>query len=216
MPSPAVTAPLAAVVPSPFEVAPTAAQAPFSFAPFAPFAPVAPASLETAPAREALDTKADSVEVDLGEQTSREASVEPAVRGPYASALSASELLARAAAMGPARPSWESMVLPDDPILDEKRTPHVTERRARLTRVVKITLGACLGVCVLALGVSAISGDSSPPAAADATTVGKTVASKGIVPIEPLDGTRHGKAVRRVAPAVTTAAIVRPSSPKRR
>jgi hypothetical protein len=113
--------------------------------------------------------------------------------------------------MGPARMTWESIVLEADPVLSEKRQPHVTERRERLTRIVKITLGACVAVCAIALGVSALSGDSSATApAAAAPAVGKTVASKGIVPVEPLDGTKHGKAVRHIAPSVTTAAFVRP------
>jgi hypothetical protein len=133
---------------------------------------------------------------------------EPA-RGQYSSAPSAEELLERAAALGPARMTWESIVLPADPILHEKSTPHVAERRARLTRMVKIGLGACLGVCVLALGVSALSGDAAAPPVAAADAGAKTVPSKGIIPVEPLDGTRHAKAVRRVAPAVTTAAFVR-------
>lgn len=181
---------------------------------------VAPVFAET-PARESFDTKADSVEIEVESQrapeTSRdpqpigaEASAEP-MRAPYESALSSNELLERAhaAALGPARMTWESIVIPD-PILDEKRQPHVAERRARLTRVVKYTLGACLGVCVLALGVSALSGDSSSsPVPVASASVGKTVPSKGIVPVEPLDGTKHAKAVRRSAPAVTTAAIVR-------
>lgn len=192
---------VAAVVPPPLEV-PVA------------LSPVSPVSEEpVALVREALDTKADEIEVEIGEATAREPNLElPAARGPYASAPSTGELLERAAALGAMRTNWESIVLPDDPILDEKRTPHVTERRARLTRVVKITLGACLGLCVLAVGVSAISGDSSPRAAApaDSSAVGKTVASTGIVPVESLDGTKHAKAVRRVAPAATTAAIVRP------
>ena len=107
--------------------------------------------------------------------------------------------------------TWESIVLPADPVLDEKQQPHVAERRARLTRIVKVTLGACLGVCVLALAVSAISGsgDSSVSTAEAAATAGKTVASKPIVPIETMDGAKRRKA-RPFTPAVTTAAIVRP------
>jgi len=187
--------------------------------PPAAFAPVSN-PFEAPAARDAFRTNADSIEVEMESQrapeTQRDAvpaftGIEP-VRGPYASAPSASELLERAAAMGPARMTWESIVLTADPVLDEKRTPHVAERRERLTRVVKMTLGACVAVCALALGVSALSGDASAatsraPASAAA---GKTVASKGVVPVEPLDGTKHGKAARRVAPAVTTAAIVRP------
>ena len=209
----------------PRPVAPAPAPAPFAvpnpFAADGPFAGADPF------AREPYATKADSVEVEVQNErapkTYRDATgpvdvsvsaAPPPMRGQYASSPSTNELLERAAALGPARMTWESIVLPDDPILHEKRTPHVAERRARLTRVVKITLAACLGVCVLALGVSALSGDSSDSRDSSATatasaSVGKTVASKGIVPVEPLDGTKHGKAARRVAPAVTTAAIVR-------
>jgi hypothetical protein len=206
-----LASPVAFAIPSPF-----AADGPFADA-----------------ARESYETKADSVEVDVpserAPETYRDATgpvapqgpvtPTPPMRGQYASSPSASELLERAAALGPARMTWESIVLPSDPVLHEKRTPHVMERRARFTRVVKMTLAACLGVCVLALGVSAISAvssdstnahDSSAAATASAALgIGKTVASKGIVPVEPLDGTKHGKAARRVAPAVTTAAIVR-------
>jgi hypothetical protein len=185
--------------------------------PPAAFVPV-PAPVEASSARDPFRTNADSVEVEIESQrapeTQRDAvsaftGSEP-VRGPYASSPSATELLERAAAMGPARMTWESIVLVSDPILSEKRQPHVAERRERLTRVVKMTLGACVAVCALALGVSALSGDASAKTTAAATSLGKTVASKGIVPVERLDGTKHGKAARRVAPAVTTAAIVRP------
>jgi hypothetical protein len=201
-------------------LAPAPAPAPVLFAPApAPvlFAP-APAPLPVA-ARESFRTKADSIEIEMESQRAPEthrdappafAATEP-MRGPYASAPSANELLQRAA-LGPARMTWESIVLPADPILDEKRQPRVAERRARFQRGVKIALGACLGLCVLAIGVSALSGDSSSSSksAASESSVGKTVASKGIIPVEPFDGTKHAKAVRRVAPAATTAAIVRP------
>jgi hypothetical protein len=213
VPTPAASAPAPApfAVPSPFAAdGPFAASNPFAAAIVPVAAPAAEPVADVS--RESYRTKADSIEVDV---LSDRAPVE-AMRGQYASSPSASELLERAAALGPARMTWESIVLPADPILHEKRTPHVTERRARLTRVVKITLAACLGVCVLALGVSALSGDSNDAhgSSASATTtasaaLGKTVASKGVVPVEPLDGTKHGKAARRFAPAVTTAAIVR-------
>jgi hypothetical protein len=188
-------------------------------APPAAFAPTPnPFEAAVTGARDAFRTNADSIEVEVESQRAPEtqrdvmpafATSEP-VRGPYASSPSANELLERAAAMGPARMTWESIVLVADPVLDEKRQPHVAERRERLTRVVKMTLGACVAVCALALGVSALSGDASPKAVAVTASIGKTVASKGIVPVEPLDGTKHGKAVHRVVPAVTTAAIVRP------
>lgn len=176
--------------------------------------------------REPFRTKADSVDIEMESQRAPEtqrdeapafAATEPCavpVRLPYPSAVSTNELLERAAAMGPARMTWESIALEADPVLSEKRQPHVAERRQRLTRVVKMTLGACVAVCALALGVSALSALSGNSSAAAQTepgpAVGKTVASKGVVPVEPLDGTKHGKAVRHVAPSVTTAAFVRP------
>ena len=165
--------------------------------------------------RDSFDTSAD-LDIEL-DQTARGTSMDEALhaaappppRVTYGSAPSAGELLERAAALGPARMTWESIVLPDDPILDEKRLPRVVERRARLTRVVKITLGACLGLCVLAVGVSALSGDPSSKSDASAA-IEKSVPSKGIVSVESLDGAKRGKLNRRVAPAATTAAIVRP------
>lgn len=177
-------------------------------------------AIEDAPARESFRTKADSIEVQMESQRAPDAmnaslAAREPMRAPYTSAPSSTELLERAAALGPARMTWESIVLPTDPILDEKRQPRVAERRARLTRIVKATLGACVGLCVLAVGVSAVSGDPSPtPAASTSSTMGKTVASKAVVPVEPLAIAKHAKAVRRTAPAVTTAAIAR--GPKRR
>lgn len=203
---------------------PFAAANPFDVpSPFAaPFAAPAAEPLAAPPAREPFPTTADSVEVEIESQSAPATFREPApvsgesapapqapVRSQYSSSPSAGELLERASALGPARTTWESIVLPADPILHEKRTPHVAERRARLTRMVKIGLGACLGVCVLALGVSALSGDASAAPVAASEALAKIVPSKGIIPVEPLDGTRHAKVVRRVAPAVTTAAIVR-------
>jgi hypothetical protein len=182
----------------------------------AAFVPVLDTAADTAPAttREPFRTKSDSVEVSLDSVRgpSMDAKQEP-MRSPYASSPSANDLLERAAALGPARMTWESIVLTSDPILDEKRTPHVAERRERLTRVVKLALGACLAMCVVAAGVSAVSGDSTSTAqssAASSVGTAKTVASKGIVPIEPLDGAKRGKAVHRPTPTVATAAIVRP------
>ena len=186
--------------------------------------PPAPNPFEAAAAgREPFRTNADSIDIEVESQRAPEtqrdaapafAATEPGaepVRRPYASAVSTNELLERAAAMGPARMTWESIALEADPVLSEKRQPHVAERRQRLTRVVKMTLGACVAVCAIALGVSALSGNSSASAQTEpAPAVGKTVASKGVVPVEPLDGTKHGKAVRHVAPSVTTAAFVRP------
>jgi hypothetical protein len=222
----AIAAPLAVAAPVAL-AAPLTVTAPLAFAPtvalpMPPGIPVpplfatsvtsdAPAAIALAPeaARDPFRTKADSVEIEVESHRAPVASAAP-TRAAYPSSPSANELLERAAALGPARMTWESIVLPADPILDEKRQPRVAERRARLTRVVKIALGGCLAVCVLALGVSALSGDASAAPAATAAAVGKTVPSKGIVPVEPMDGSKRVKAPRRTAPAVTTAAIVRP------
>lgn len=132
----------------------------------------------------------------------REVSRAPVARAPYPSAISTSELLQRAASLGPARNTWESIALPADPILDEKRQPHVAERRERFTRMVKVGLGACLAVCVVALGVSALSGDAAASTTAStpitaAAVRSNTVPAQAIVPIEKLDDTRHAKAPRR-------------------
>lgn len=184
-------------------------------APFAPSAPVASPD-DTVQTREAFRTKADSIEIEMDENAKR-ASLSLRAAGDsresresYPPPPSTGELLARAAALGPARMTWESIVLPADPILDEKRQPHVAERRARLTRFVKIGLGACLAMCVVAVGATAMSGDNTSEKTPASAAIGKNVASKGVVPVEPLEGTKHAKVVRRVAPAVTTAAFVRP------
>lgn len=202
-----MTAPAPLALAAPPVSVPLAPAAPFA-APAAPFAaPAAPVAAPVAaaiPEREAFATQADSIEVEVGESIAHDGA-----RTAYASAPSANELLERAAALGPMRMTWESIVLPTDPILNEKRQPHVAERRARLTRVVKGALGVCLGLCVLALGVSALSGDTTAVPVAAAATLGKTVASKGIVPIERFDGAKHAKAARRVTPVATTATMVR-------
>jgi hypothetical protein len=133
---------------------------------------------------------------------------EEPLRGPYASSPSADELVARAAARGPRR-TWESLATTGDPILDEKGQPHIAERRARLTRFVKGTVGGCLALCVVAIGVSALSRDASARTSTSTVSAGRTVASERVVPIEPLDGTKHGKATRRSTTTVPTGASVR-------
>jgi negative regulator of sigma E activity len=133
---------------------------------------------------------------------------ERVMRGQYDSAPSSRELLARAALHEPARMSWESIIVAVDPVLDEKRTPHVAERRARFTHAVKIGLAACVGICVVALGVSALSGDASP-SAGSATATGsfaKTSPSLAVVTVESMSGAKRGKARRHApAPGVTAA-----------
>ena len=168
---------------------------PLAFSAFA--APRAPADLGDTTLRDALGAyPADATLQDAP----------PVSRDLYPSSPSARELVERAAALGLARPSWDSMVLPVDPILDEKRQPRVTERRERFTRMVKVGLAACVAVCVLAIGVSALSGPASastPSAASAAAALDKTVPSKAVVPVEGLEGTKHAKAVRK-APAVAS------------
>ena len=172
--------------------------------PFQAFAapPPAPNTIGESTLREPLSNMSGVVDVDLSLPP-------PTARAPYPSAISTHELLARAAALGPARTTWESIVLPVDPILDEKQLPHVAERRERFTRMVKIGLGACVAVCVVALGVSALSGDASAATPASVAEARNTVPAQSIVPIERLDGQRHAKAARfpRFVPA--TAAVSR-------
>lgn len=87
----------------------------------------------------------------------------------------------------------------NDPVLLEKRTPQVAERRARLTRVVKITVGACIGVCVLALGISVFSGE---PSAAAASSPSVKTPSKTVVSVERLSLASHGRAGKQVTATI--------------
>ena len=196
-------APPLAFAPSPVAFAVT------SPLPFGSFVepPAPPSAVGESTIRESLLTSPDGVGVDVAvSPESRQPASRGPARRPYASAISTNELLERAAAMGPSRMAWESIVQPSDPILDEKRQPHVAERRERFTRLVKIGLGVCLAVCVVALGVSTLSDDSGSSASSESTMSAKTVPAKAIVPIEPLDGTKHGKVVRRLAPTATAIA----------
>ena len=143
-------------------------------------------------------------------------------RAPYATmSISAREILERAATLKAVRLTWESIVPPADPILDEKRQPHVVGRRKRFTRMVKVGLGGCLAVCAAALGLCAFA-DESPAASSSASSssspteatssasseaLSKTVPAKAVIPVEALECLKHGKASRRSSPAVATAAI---------
>ncbi len=125
-------------------------------------------------------------------------------------------LLERAAELGPARLSWESIVLPNDPVLRAKSEPEVAERRARLRRVVKGTLGVCGGMCLIALVVSIVSGGPETANAATAASVANTVPAKAEVPVTKRDGATRTKAAA-VAPApVTTVAARRFVAPVKR
>jgi hypothetical protein len=119
-----------------------------------------------------------------------------------AHAPSTSDLLERAARLGPARPTFESIVLPNDPILLEKMQPAAAQRRARFRKVVKATLGACLALCVIAIGASALS-PSEASASEGNTMSARTAPARPVVTIEKLDDAKRGKAV--TSHAVTAA-----------
>lgn len=77
-------------------------------------------------------------------------------------------LLRRAAALPPMRASFQSLTLWADPIVGLKRAPDVAARRARFTRVVKLTVGICLAICMLAAVVHVATGTAraaAPPRA---------------------------------------------------
>jgi hypothetical protein len=107
---------------------------------------------------------------------------------------STAALLERAARLGPVRMTWESIVLPSDPILGEKMQPRVAERRARFRKIVTVALGGCLALCVAAIGVSLISGGTSTGDTSNASASLRTAPATAFVPIEKLDITKHGRA----------------------
>lgn len=128
-------------------------------------------------------------------------------------APSTRDLLERAARLGPPRPTFASIVLPNDPILAEKMQPHAAQRRAKLTKVVKATLGACLAVCVAALVATALSGGEASAASSEAAEIGaRTAPATRIVSIEKLDDARRAKAAK--ARVTTTTASTRVSKKK--
>ncbi len=126
-------------------------------------------------------------------------------------APSRQDLLQRAAELGPARMTWENIVLPADPILGEKMQPRVAERRARFRKIVKVALGACVAFCLVATVASAVSSTSasSSTASTSSATV-KTAPASGVVPVEKLE-----VVMRTKAPSKVTAAV-RPRMPKKR
>jgi hypothetical protein len=115
-------------------------------------------------------------------------------------------LLERAAQLGPMRPTLESIALPSDPILGEKMKPRVAERRARFTKLVKATVGACVAVCVAALLVSIVSGDPGTANAATRPLPGKTSPAVLVASVETLDAPTLDKAPRKAA-AVAKASV---------
>ena len=118
-------------------------------------------------------------------------------------APSTSDLLERAARLGPARPTFESIVLPNDPILLEKMQPVAAQRRARFRKVVKATLGACLALCVLALGATALSPGEASASESGSKVSARTAPARPVVSIEKLDEAKRTKAV--TSHAVTAA-----------
>lgn len=115
-------------------------------------------------------------------------------------------LLERAAALGPARPTWASFVPTSDPVLEAKMKPQIAERRARFQKIVKGTLAACGAMCLVALIVTAVSGgEPTAKAASRSEGANKTAPTKSVVSVESMAGAKRSKAVRTAAPAVTTA-----------
>jgi hypothetical protein len=120
-------------------------------------------------------------------------------------APSREDLLQRAAALGNARMTWESIVLqPTDPILQDKMQPRVAERRARFRRMVKVGLGACVAFCLVATAATALS--SGTPSQT-ASSVAKTAPAVGVVTIEKLDLAARAKATGHVTAAARPATL---------
>lgn len=116
---------------------------------------------------------------------------------------STQDLLARAQRLGPARPTLESILLPTDPILGAKLEPRIAERRMRLTRYVKATLGGCVALCVAALVATATSGEAS--AAPRSSSVAVATPITRAPSVEALSGSTIAKATRGTDAAKITA-----------
>jgi hypothetical protein len=170
---------------------PPAVPAPLAFAVTAPLAFPVP---ELTSAFEAPRDTVASVDVELEVAEVRPPNASIVDAGP-----SAQVLLDRAAALGPVRPTWESFVLPSDPVLGEKMTPHVAERRARFRRVVKATLGACVGLCVVSLLAVALGGGNEAKAAPRAAATVKTTPSTAVTTVEKMDYAKREKAPHETA-----------------
>ncbi len=123
------------------------------------------------------------------------------------------DLLERAASLGPARPSMDSIVVPSDPVLQAKSSPEIAERRAKLRRIVKGALGACGALCVVALVLTIVSGGPETANAATSAMISNTMPSKSDVPVEKIDARSRGKAA---ASFVQNAVAVRRLTGKRR
>lgn len=164
-------------------------------------------NLVTSPSNAVNVSTSGSVDVPMSEEealmdTQADLSAPLAVLDPHAP--STSDLLERAARLGPARPTFESIVLPNDPILLEKMQPAAAQRRARFRKVVKGTLGACLALCVLAIGVSALSPSEASASESGSKVSARTAPARPLVTIEKLDDAKRTKAVTS---HVVTAAV---------
>jgi hypothetical protein len=108
-------------------------------------------------------------------------------------APSREDLLARAVALGPPRPTLDNITFAaTDPILGAKMQPRVAERRARFRKVVKVALGVCVACCLVATGATALSTNE---AHARTSGVGvKTAPASGATPVEKLEIVLHTKA----------------------
>ena len=170
--------------PNPFEVGAPGPQV-------SPFAAPAPSA--------GIDVVVDDMRVSPDDATYEDA------------APSRQDLLKRAAELGPARMTWENIVLaPTDPILGEKMQPRVAERRARFRKIVKVALGACVAFCLVATVASAVSSTSSSSSSSATSSALKTAPASGVVPVEKLE-----VVLRTKAPSKVTAAV-RPRAPKKR
>jgi hypothetical protein len=125
-------------------------------------------------------------------------------------APSRQDLLARAAALGPARRTWESIILsPSDPILGAKMQPRVAERRARFRKIVKVALGTCVACCFVATAATALSSSSATGngTRSSVSNAAKSAPAAGSTPVEKLEivmrtkAPSHTTAAARVAPA---------------
>jgi hypothetical protein len=165
--------------------------------PFLAPAPVASGSVDVMVEDSAMDTQADIQVMD-----------------PHAP--STSDLLERAARLGPPRPTFESIVLPNDPILLEKMQPLAAQRRARFRKLVKATLGACLVLCVAAVGASALSPNEASASQSSSSTAARTAPARPLVTIEKLDELKRGKAVTSHSVTANAGAAVKAKKGKRR
>ncbi len=116
---------------------------------------------------------------------------EPVVAGappdPAADGPSARSLLERAARLGPPRPTLESIPLPRDPILGAKMLPEIVARRAKLALITKATVGACLLLCLAALGDVLLEGGTNVASAATTSPLrGRAFVAPSVEALAPL------------------------------